>query len=52
MPKLDVADQKLKELSVIKTNWLKNNKKEKLHRAPALHKTRNLMRQVPQYEQK
>ena len=54
MPKLDVADQKLKELSVNQNELVKEMKqqKEKLHRAPALHKTHAIMRQVPQYQAK
>ena len=54
MPKLDVADQKLKELSVNQNELVKEmqQQKEKLHRAPALHKTHDIMRQVPQYQAK
>ena len=54
MPKLDIADQKLKELSVNQIELSKEMEmqKQKLHCAPALHKTHKIMRQVPQYQEK
>ena len=54
MPKLDIADQKLKELSVNQIELSKEMEmqEQKLHYAPALHKTHKIMRQVPQYQEK
>ena len=54
MPKLDIADQKLKELSVnqIELSQEMEAQKHKLHRAPALHKAHRIIRQVPKYQKK
>ena len=52
--KCDIADQKLKELSVsqIELSQEMEAQKHKLHRAPALHKAHRIIRQVPKYQKK